>query len=512
MDDFAPGSDEFTTSQTKAAFDAAVTELMAHSPVPMWIFEQSTLRFLAVNESAVSLYGWSREEFAGMTIADIRPPGEVAALREHLSDAEVDETFHDSGLWRHLTKDGRLLTMHITSYHLRLLGRHVVMVAALDQTAVDHATRRTAALYRLGQLADLSDTATFLDGVADVIGQALDSTHAALFLINDQQPGQLTMASATSPWRDQLTAEVGDAISIDEASVWSGARVRRDAFIDNEATGNQQLASDFRADDLLRAAVVPTLRGDQAAALVAVANKPGRYTADDVETARSLGDIALHLLEGKRAHDGQRAALHRYERAAWAAVEALARATEARDPYTAGHQHRVGVLASHIGNRLGLPQGEVDGLQVAGALHDLGKIAIPAEILTKPGRLSEVEMALVRTHTDIGGDILREIDFPWPVRDVVTQHHERLDGSGYPAGLSGDEICLAARIVGVADVVDAMTSMRPYRSAVGVDAAIAELMNHRGVLYQSDIVDAAVDVLHEFGGVPPHVPAAVLVS
>ncbi|HPD06952.1 MAG TPA: PAS domain S-box protein [Candidatus Bipolaricaulis sp.] len=177
-----------------------------------------------------------------------------------------------------------------------------------------------------------------------------------------------------------------------------------------------------------------------------------------------------------------------------AIVDALASTIELRDPYTAGHQRRVAELAVAIAQELGLSAEEQRGLRIAGLVHDVGKIVVPSEILSKPGRLSQLEMEMVRVHPEAGFNVLRGIDFPWPVAEVVHQHHERLDGSGYPQGLTGDEILLGARILAVADVVEAISSHRPYRAALGIEAALAEVEAGRGELYDPQVVDACLAV------------------
>jgi response regulator RpfG family c-di-GMP phosphodiesterase len=177
-------------------------------------------------------------------------------------------------------------------------------------------------------------------------------------------------------------------------------------------------------------------------------------------------------------------------RALMGTVETIAQILRARDPYTADHEQNVGRLAAAIGQAMGLDEAARRALVLGGQIHDIGKISIPAEILSHPGRLSDVAMSLVRTHAQAGYDLVKNIDFPWPLADIIRQHHERFDGSGYPSGLSGEGICLEARIVAVADVVDAMASHRPYRPARGLGVAAEEI--HRGTasIYDPEVVAA----------------------
>ncbi|MEN6370297.1 MAG: HD domain-containing phosphohydrolase [Thermotogota bacterium] len=178
-------------------------------------------------------------------------------------------------------------------------------------------------------------------------------------------------------------------------------------------------------------------------------------------------------------------------------IEAIGQATESRDPYTAGHQRLVTDLAVAIAGELGLEENVVDGIRAAGLLHDVGKLAIPAEILSKPSALSRMEMELMKGHPQAGYDILKTVDFPWPVPDIVLEHHERLDGTGYPRGLTGHSIRLEARVLAVADVVEAMASHRPYRPALGIEPAIEEIVKGRGTVYDADAVDACVRLFRE---------------
>ncbi len=175
-------------------------------------------------------------------------------------------------------------------------------------------------------------------------------------------------------------------------------------------------------------------------------------------------------------------------------VTALATTLELRDPYTAGHQHRVAELASRIALEMNMDEETVEGIRIAGILHDIGKIKIPAEILANPARLSKIEFELIKQHSEIGYDLLKNISFPWPISDIVHQHHERINGSGYPQGLFNESIIIEARIVCVADVVEAMSSHRPYRPALGIQKALEEITINKGILYDPEVVDACLSL------------------
>ena len=178
-------------------------------------------------------------------------------------------------------------------------------------------------------------------------------------------------------------------------------------------------------------------------------------------------------------------------------IAIVAATAEMRDPYTAGHQRRAAEIAAAIAREMQLPEDQIEGLYLAGVVHDVGKIRIPLEILSKPSKLNELEFSLIKDHASSGHDILKAVEFPWPVAEIVWQHHERLDGSGYPRGLKGDQILLEARILAVADVVEAIMSDRPYRAGLGIDAALGEISLERGKAFCGEAVDACVRLFRE---------------
>ena len=203
------------------------------------------------------------------------------------------------------------------------------------------------------------------------------------------------------------------------------------------------------------------------------------------------------ITERKLAEEQLQHSLEKLENAMEGTIQAISLTVETRDRYTAGHQRRVAQLASAIGKEMGLSEDRVHGIRVAGLLHDIGKICVPTEILSKPGQLTPIEFAMIKTHPQVGYDILKTIEFPWPIAEIVLQHHERTNGSGYHSGLEGDDILLEARILGVADVVEAMSSHRPYRLALGIDKALDEISQNRGLLYDETVVEACTKVFVE---------------
>ena len=210
-----------------------------------------------------------------------------------------------------------------------------------------------------------------------------------------------------------------------------------------------------------------------------------------------IGVVLVDINERREAEDAQR-------RLTLAAISAIAAAVEARDPYTAGHQRRVAGLSAAIAREVGLGADESEGIHLAASIHDIGKLGVPAEILAYPRKLTDAEYEVIKTHAQLGHDIVAGIDFPWPIADMILQHHERLDGSGYPNGLHGGDITLGARIIAVADTVEAMASHRPYRPGVDIETALDEIRDERGVLFDPTVVDACIDLFHRGSGLDGH--------
>ncbi len=250
--------------------------------------------------------------------------------------------------------------------------------------------------------------------------------------------------------------------------------------------------------------------GHASAIAIPLANDAGALGSLTIYAAESLTFDEIALLEEMtgdlafgirmlRLRQAQQRNAEQVRKGLEGTVQAIAAMVEMRDPYTAGHQRRVAELAAAIAVEMGLPDEQVHGLHLAGTIHDLGKIQTPAEILSKPGKLSATEFSLIKDHPQNGYEILKDIEFPWPIAQMVWQHHEKLDGSGYPQGLKGNDILLEARIMTVADVVEAMSSHRPYRPGLGLDAALTEIGKGRGTHYDPQVVDTCVRLFREKG-------------
>ena len=242
--------------------------------------------------------------------------------------------------------------------------------------------------------------------------------------------------------------------------------------------------------------IVLTGLDDESVAIEAVRRGAQDYLIKGSITGSMLSRIIRYAIERKNYEEELKRSLEKFTRALNGTVKAMAMAVEIRDPYTAGHQRRAADLARTIAQEMNLAPERAEGVRLAGMIHDIGKISIPAEILSKPSLLSSIELSLIKIHPQVGYDILKEIDFPWPIAKTVLQHHERINGSGYPAGLKNDDILLEAKVLAVADVVEAIVSHRPYRPAFGTKEAINEITRKQGILYDPEVVRNCLRLFH----------------
>ncbi len=227
--------------------------------------------------------------------------------------------------------------------------------------------------------------------------------------------------------------------------------------------------------------------------------KKSPFLKEEARLINAVADLLGSIIERKKSENALQTSVDKLQTAMEGIIQAMAMTTEMRDPYTAGHQRRVSKLASAIAIEMGLSKEDIDGIRLAGIIHDIGKIHVPAEILSKPGQISDIEFSIIKTHAQIGHDILKTIEFPWPLAKIVHQHHEHLDGSGYPLGLRGNNILLAAQILSVADTVEAMASHRPYRPSLGIKKALEEIKENAGKHYSPEVVTICTDLFERRG-------------
>lgn len=317
--------------------------------------------------------------------------------------------------------------------------------------------------------------------------------HCAAAIALVEEDGSLSMRAAAS--------RPGEAAALRELHLWPERTLEpaRRAVSERMAV---IAASPPRDGTRARAVAALPLRGRRGdgrplGVLLIHAEPADAFDAREMELLLELADDASFGLVTMRDRVTQVRNVQRLERSMEQTVSALAATIEKRDPYTAGHQKRVADLSRRLAERLGLPSEEVRGIVLAATIHDIGKIYVPSEILTRPGRLSANEFRLIHDHCQIGYDIVKDIDLPWPVADMVLQHHERLDGSGYPGGLAGESITLGARIIGVADTVEAMASHRPYRPGLGLARAMAEIRENSGTHYDPRVVEVCLALFED---------------
>ncbi|OGI42981.1 MAG: hypothetical protein A2150_04150 [Candidatus Muproteobacteria bacterium RBG_16_64_11] len=289
----------------------------------------------------------------------------------------------------------------------------------------------------------------------------------------------------------------------------SGTAIREGmAVVTRDAAGDPSLS--VWRDEVVRLGIgsccaLPLISDDETFGVLTIYSRErDAFDKDELMLLAELADdlnFGILTLRTRAAHERlQEAHLKSAERLRETLIDtirAVALTVEKRDPYTAGHQNKVAELCVAIGHELGMDEDRLEGLRLGATIHDIGKIYIPAEILNRPGKLSAAEFEMIKTHPEVGYDIIKDIKFPWPVGQIILQHHERLDGSGYPKGLKGDEIILEARILAVADTVEAMMSHRPYRPGLGLDAALAQIQEKRGTWYDPEATDACVRLFRE---------------
>jgi PAS domain S-box-containing protein/putative nucleotidyltransferase with HDIG domain len=429
----------------------------------------------AVNRAAEE-YGFRREELLGKNMLDFVPERYRPRLLEELARISQGEPI--AGEIELFTPKGPKLAEY-RSNPIRRAGKVVGLQTILrDITERKRLERGLAAIHTLSRRLVLSRSEEeIVQAAVEAAKEVLGLEDCGLFLV-DEKAERLFCAAHTlgeppGPKEFPLASERGiiPAVARFGETILLPDVTEEPRFVGGRLPNRSELC-------------VPLKAGAQVLGVLnAESQELNAFTPEDRQLLEALANATAVALENLRLFTTLQESYERLERLLEQMVDVLAATVEVRDPYTAGHQRRVAQLACAIAREMGLPEDLIEGLRMAAQIHDIGKIYTPAEILSRPGRLNPPELELVRTHPQAGYEILRKIDFPWPVAEIVRQHHERLDGSGYPQGLKGEEIRLEARIMAVADVVEAMASHRPYRPAHTIEEALEEIARYKGQLY-----------------------------
>jgi len=486
-------------------------------------------RFVYLNPRLAAILGYEDgAPLVGRPVLDLVAPENRALVTENLRQRMAGEVRVARYHFDVVRRDGTRVTLGAHGTAGTYLGRRVVIATVQDVTELLHAEQEKQHV-----LDELQATATQLGKVNRAL-RTLSAGNETLVRSTDEpallrkmcqvivQSGGYRFAAVgyVQPGESRPIAPQASAgIPLEELRRFPMPRVDsgHPAALPAHAVraGAPHLYLDLANDPSLAAWREPILQHGLASAIAMPLRASPHSTpygvlvigasdadAFDPEAIRLLQELANDLAFGigiLRLREDQRASAAALRKSLEDTILAIAATTEMRDPYTAGHERRVAELAAAIARELGLAEPAIEGIRFGAMIHDLGKIKIPAEILVKPTRLTPIEYELIKQHAQAGYDILKGIDFPWPVAQMVLQHHERLDGSGYPQGLKGDALIREVRILAVADVVEAMFSHRPYRPGLGIEKALEEIERGRGMLYDAQAVDACLRLFRDKG-------------
>lgn len=468
-------------------------------------------RVTSWNLGAQNIYGYSAAEMIGQAAAVLVPADrqqEMLNLLEKIKRGEEVPRFETS----RLRKDRSLIDVSLALSPIRNERAYLVGISTVghDISEIKNAERALKAVNRT--LITRASCNLALIHAANEMA-LMEAMCRVLVDMGGYRFAWVGFAQHDEDKTVQLMAQYGyekgclDGVQLSWADTEPGRSPWGTAIRTGEPQIYQYVAGDPTTppwhDELLkhgyRSIIALPLRHsiEKMGALTIYATDPAAFHAEEVSLLTELAEDLSYGITALRTHVAQEKSLERLQKSMVSTVSAVASMVEMRDPYTTGHQRQVAELAVAIGRAMGLPEKQVYGLHLAGIVHDLGKIHIPAEILSKPGKLTKIEYEMIKGHTESGYEILKNIDFLWPIAQTVLQHHERIDGSGYPAGLKGDQILLEAKIIAVADVVEAISSHRPYRPALGIDAALKELRDNRGKYYEPAVVDVCLRLFTE---------------
>jgi PAS domain S-box-containing protein len=419
--------------------------------------------FLYGNRKCEEIIGYRKEELIDKNFLELNLLSENSLNKAaQLLQANMEGKSTGPDEIELISNEGRLVPVEINTSVVQRMGQRIVLAFVRDITErkrVEAALRESESLSK--SLIDYMHDAMI---IMDWDGFILFANRAAAQIIDFERPEELTghnMVEYLHPDSLQKAAEDLEAVKADKMGFLSEYQL-------SSVTGKHIWVESIGGKIIFRNA---------SANLVCIRD----------------------ITERKQAEEELQRTLESLRKAFGATIKAMSSAVEVRDPYTAGHQIRSADLARTIATEMGLPHEKIEGIRVAGSIHDIGKLSIPAEILSKPTKLTNLEFSLIKEHAQKGYEMLKDVESPWPLAEIVYQHHERMDGSGYPRNLKGDDILIEARIMAVADVVESMASHRPYRPALGLNAALEEIEKNKGILYDDAVADTCLRLFREKG-------------
>jgi PAS domain S-box-containing protein/putative nucleotidyltransferase with HDIG domain len=461
-----------------------------------WILD-SEGRIVDANSAYCKMSGYSREELLKMSAADIEQQGAGTRTgRVRLAAANLDR--YEVA---HKRRDGSSFDAEVSVGQLRSSrGDAILIVRDVSQRQRELAAQRIEQR-QLEFMLDLFRQAEAFDESAIVrrmLDQAVEITNSPVAYLFFVQPADKTISLVG--WRDRARAHTtltsGEPHALNRVPLFADSARTRQPTSSNDLEWKPQVDG---LPDLQRFVAVPVIADDATVAILGVANREAAYGENDQKLLGAMSEGVWRVLQSKRSYAQTLASLQRSDVANQGMIDALLALSERHDPYTAGSARKVAALAVALGREAGLDGERQHALRVAALLHDVGNIAVPAAVLAKPGALNEAETALMRSHVEEGCKLLANIDFGAPVAEIIFEHHERVDGSGYPRGMKGEEILLEARILAIADVVEAMSSNRPHRPALGMDAAIEEINRGAGIQYDLHLATACTRLVRQHG-------------
>lgn len=483
----------------------------------MFAFDSENGILLDANPAAEALMGYSREELIGMHVTMLHPEDERPRVALAFRAVAQRPSRHEG--FSIQRKDGTPVPVLITSSKSEQTDDGSVLICVFRDITEERekenllsAQNWALSAFSIAALAlGRAQTAEgLLQSICDAIVRESVYVLASIGIAEDGPGREIRIAASAGSalkYMDGLRLSWSEDDPRGRGPMGTAVRLNELQILDDTETSEAFVPWRERANEFgMRSCIAIPLRteGSWHGVLTVYSVRPNAFQSSSVEVFERLGEQivhGIHALEQKRLLDAERLHLEKTQRhlteALTASVSAMVTAMEMRDPYTAGHESRVAEIAYAIGKEMGWPESRLQGLRMAAMVHDIGKISIPAEILTKPGKLSTQEFALIKGHPDTGHAILRDIPFTWPIADIVRQHHEKLNGSGYPLGLKDGEILDDAKVLAVADIVEAMASDRPYRTAIPLDIVLREIESQAGKLLDPAVVAVCLSLFRE---------------